>query len=253
MQSTTISPVMPTSPDDSQVHSAGHETINPASTKPSQPHEGNSSDQLGDPQHDIDLTIASLESQVDDLCGLLDSFRSNFESKLRAFHEHVENLPDRVGVAYNGRQRAHLLSMYGKSMRESSELALERLQHDLSRLAILGSDDATQLYRGYASTDSLLSSLQRSTSSSLVFEDNSSTDLGEQTAEPSGVVPSIVPSQRIRTDTPLSELQHYAKEPGEKSMSSGHHESAGDFGLTNISWRRKMRERDGLPPAMIID
>lgn len=92
------------------------------------------------PEHDIDATIASLESQVGHLCSLLDNFRSEFQTKLHAFHEDIQTVPDRVGIAYSPRQRAHLLSMYGRSISESGELALHKLQYDLARLAALEGD-----------------------------------------------------------------------------------------------------------------
>jgi len=95
---------------------------------------------IPEPEHDIDATIASLESQVDHLCSLLDTFRSEFQTNLHAFREDIRTLPDRVGVAYSPRQRAHLLSMYGKSIMEAGELALYKLQYDLARLASLEGD-----------------------------------------------------------------------------------------------------------------
>ena len=92
------------------------------------------------PEHDVDATIASLESQVDHLCSLLDNFRSEFQSTLQAFCDDIRDLPARVGVAYSPRQRAHLLSMYGKSTSESGELALHKLQRDLTHLISLEGD-----------------------------------------------------------------------------------------------------------------
>ena len=104
------------------------------------------------PEHDIDATIASLETQVDALCSLLDTFRSDFQSKLQAFRDDIRTLPDRVGVAYSPRQRAHLLGMYGKSIAESGELALHKLQHDLAYLVSLEGD--ARPYEEYCSTAS---------------------------------------------------------------------------------------------------
>ena len=86
------------------------------------------------PGHDVHATIASLESQVDHLCSLLDNFRSKFQIKLQTFRDDIRDLPERVGVTYFPRQRAHLLSMYGKSISESGELALHKLQYDLAHL-----------------------------------------------------------------------------------------------------------------------
>ncbi|KAM0705072.1 hypothetical protein Q7P35_007859 [Cladosporium inversicolor] len=106
------------------------------------------------PEHDIDSTIASLESQVDHLCSLLDDFRSEFQDKLHAFREDIQTLPDRVGVAYSPRQRAYLLGMYGKSIAESGELALQKLQHDLARLISLEDDARPRLYEEHCSPES---------------------------------------------------------------------------------------------------
>ena len=92
------------------------------------------------PEHDVDATIASLESQVDHLCSLLDDFRSEFQNKLQAFRDDIRDLPERVGVAYSPRQRAHLLGMYGTSIAESGELALHKLQYDLAHLISLEGD-----------------------------------------------------------------------------------------------------------------
>ena len=89
--------------------------------------------------------MASLESQVDHLCSLLDSFRSEIQDKLHAFREDIRTLPDRVGVAYSPRQRAYLLGMYGKSITESGELALQKLQHDLAYLISLENDARPRL------------------------------------------------------------------------------------------------------------
>jgi hypothetical protein len=107
-------------------------------------------DDAPEPEHDINATIASLETQVDHLCSLLDNFRSDFQTKLQAFREDIRTLPDRVGVAYSPRQRAHLLSMYGKSITEAGELALHKLQYDLARLASLDGD--ARLYEEYCSS-----------------------------------------------------------------------------------------------------
>lgn len=104
------------------------------------------------PEHDVDATIASLESQVDHLCSLLDNFRSEFQSKLQAFRDDIRDLPERVGVAYSPRQRAHLLSMYGKSISESGELALHKLQYDLTHLISLEGD--ARPYEEYCSPES---------------------------------------------------------------------------------------------------
>jgi len=104
------------------------------------------------PEHDVDATIASLESQVDHLCSLLDNFRSEFQSKLQAFRDDIRDLPERVGVAYSPRQRAHLLSMSGKSISESGELALHKLQYDLTHLISLEGD--ARPYEEYCSPES---------------------------------------------------------------------------------------------------
>jgi hypothetical protein len=104
------------------------------------------------PERDVDVTIASLESQVDHLCSLLDSFRSEFQTKLQAFRDDIRDLPERVGVAYSPRQRAHLLSMYGKSISESGELALHKLQYDLTHLISLEGDPRP--YEEYCSPES---------------------------------------------------------------------------------------------------
>lgn len=112
-----------------------------------------------EPEHNIDEVIASLESQVDHLCSLLDNFRSDFRASMNAFRTTIRNLPEQVGTDYNARQRAYLLHRYGQSIEEASELSLQRLNHDLSHLIALGDDG--HLYEAYASTSSsLLSSLQ---------------------------------------------------------------------------------------------
>lgn len=217
----------------------GPEIIGSPQTDQPQLHEdasGALSSQHDDPDQALRETIASLEAQLDDLCGLLDNFRSTFQTKLQTFHAYVRNLPDRVGVEYNGRQRAHLLSMYGRSIRESSELALHKLQQDLQRLTTLGSSEATSLYGAYADTASLLSSLQPSPSSSMAPLNSTTASLGEQSVGSDGVLPSIVPPRAITWDAS-------SPEPGRKSMSDGHHEAAGDFQRPNIPWRMRMRLR----------
>lgn len=103
-------------------------------------------------EHDIDATIASLESQVDHLCSLLDNFRSEFQTNLQAFREDIRTLPDRVGVAYSPRQQAYLLKMYGKFTTESGELALQKLQHDLQHLISL--EGGARPYEEYCSVAS---------------------------------------------------------------------------------------------------
>lgn len=103
-------------------------------------------------EHDVDEVIASLESQVDHLCSLLDNFRSEFQTKLYDFREYIRNLPDHVGVAYSPRQRAYLLKMYGKSIVESGELALQKLQHNLEHLISLEGD--ARPYEEYCSVES---------------------------------------------------------------------------------------------------
>jgi hypothetical protein len=104
------------------------------------------------PEHDVDEVIASLESQVDHLCSLLDNFRSEFQTNLHAFREYIRTLPEHVGVAYSPRQRAYLLKMYGKSITESAELALQKLQHDLQHLISLEGD--ARPYEEYCSVES---------------------------------------------------------------------------------------------------
>jgi hypothetical protein len=104
------------------------------------------------PEHDIDATIASLESQVDHLCSLLDNFRSDFQQKLQEFRDSIRDLPERVGVDYSPRQRAHLLNMYSRSIAESGELALHKLQHDLAHLVSL--EGYALPYEEYCSTAS---------------------------------------------------------------------------------------------------
>jgi hypothetical protein len=104
------------------------------------------------PEHDVDEVIASLESQVDHLCSLLDNFRSEFQTNLHDFREYIRTLPDHVGVAYSPRQRAYLLKMYGKSITESGELALQKLQHDLEHLISLEGD--ARPYEEYCSVES---------------------------------------------------------------------------------------------------
>jgi hypothetical protein len=103
-------------------------------------------------EHDVDEVIASLESQVDHLCSLLDNFRSEFQTNLHAFREYIRTLPEHVGVAYSPRQRAYLLKMYGKSITESAELALQKLQHDLQHLISLEGD--ARPYEEYCSVES---------------------------------------------------------------------------------------------------
>jgi hypothetical protein len=109
-----------------------------------------------DPEHIVE-TIAALESQVDHLCSLLDTFRSEFEEHLDVFRRMIETLPEHVGVDYNPRQRAHLLRMYGERLGGSSQLAMQTLQRDLARLASLD---------GVSPYASIPSSLQPSPSSS---------------------------------------------------------------------------------------
>lgn len=111
------------------------------------------------PEHDVDATIASLESQVDHLCSLLDNFRSEFQTKLQAFRDDIRDLPERVGVAYSPHQRAHLLSMYGKSISEPGELALHKLQYDLTHLISLEGD--SRPYEEYCSPESSFVSCKR--------------------------------------------------------------------------------------------
>jgi hypothetical protein len=108
------------------------------------------------PEHIIE-TIAALESQVDHLCSLLDNFRSEFDEHLDIFRRMIETLPEHLGVDYNPRQRAHLLRMYGERLSGSSQLAMQTLQRDLSRLASL---------HGVSPYASMHSSLQPSPSSS---------------------------------------------------------------------------------------
>lgn len=98
------------------------------------------------PEYDVDEVIVSLESQVDHLCSLIDTFRSEFQQKLHAFCKEVKNLPDRVGVDYTPRQRAYLLKLYGKQLTEGGELALHRLQQDLAHLISLDGDDRPHEY-----------------------------------------------------------------------------------------------------------
>jgi hypothetical protein len=110
-----------------------------------------------DPEHIIE-TITALENQVDHLCSLLDTSRPEFEEHLNVFRRMIETLPEHVGVDYNPQQRAHLLRMYGERLSESSQLAMQRLQRDLTRLVSLDSDSP------YVSISSL--PLQRSSYSS---------------------------------------------------------------------------------------
>jgi hypothetical protein len=108
------------------------------------------------PEHIME-TIAALESQVDHLCSLLDTFRSEFDEHLDVFRRMIETLPEHVGVDYNPRQRAQLLRMYGERVSGSSQLAMQTLQRDLSRLTSLD---------GVSPYASLHPSLQPSPSSS---------------------------------------------------------------------------------------
>jgi hypothetical protein len=120
-------------------------------------------------EHDIDATIASLEIQVDRLCSLLDNFRSEFQTKLHAFREDVRTLPERVGIAYSPQQRAYLLSMYGKSITESGELALHKLHHDLQHLISL--EDDARPYEEYCSAESSFMSCRSEMDSAEVVPD----------------------------------------------------------------------------------
>lgn len=139
------------------------------------------SDAQGDPpEHDIEETIASIESQVDHLCSLLDNFRSDFTTKFNAFRDYIKDLPDHVNVAYNSRQRAYLLRMYSKSITQVGDRALQTLQDDLQHLAVLGPD--ARLYTSYASTESLPSMHQPSRRNSTNLTDSTPSITGDKTS-----------------------------------------------------------------------
>lgn len=236
-------------------HSPSHEhhndSLSPENTSSvytaqSQIHESIPS--VSENQHDdsdqvIEPVVASLESQVQELCGLLDNFKSSFETKLQALHAYLHSLPDHVGGNYNGRQRAHLLSMYGRSTRESSELAINKLKYDMARLEMLANDDATHLYGGYANTESIISSLQPSPSppNSTPPLNFATLSVGDQNSEHNDMVPSVPSLQPARWDTPSPELRQQSGVPFKKSMSDGHHEAAGDFRRSKLPLRSRLR------------
>lgn len=110
------------------------------------------------PEYNIDEVIVSLESQVDRLCSLIDTFRTEFQRQLLAFRKEIKNLPDRVGVDYTPRQRAYLLKLYGKQLVEGGDLAIHRLQQDLAHLISLDGDECPHDYPSTA--PSLASSVE---------------------------------------------------------------------------------------------
>lgn len=141
------------------------------------------------PEYDVDEVIVSLESQVDHLCSLVDTFRSEFQQKLHAFCKEVKNLPDRVGDDYTPRQRAYLLKLYGKQLTEGGELALHRLQQDLAHLISLDGDNRPH---GYPSTAPALAS-------SVDVLETRDAVVGKRTAKPSGLqlLTSLLRSARL--------------------------------------------------------
>jgi hypothetical protein len=119
---------------DNETASSGSAYLAPLERGPESDRDSNPPD--ANPEHIVE-TIAALENQVDHLCSLLDTFRSEFEEHLDVFRRMIEALPEHVGVDYNPRQRAHLLRMYGERLTGSSQLSMQRLQRDLTRLVSL--------------------------------------------------------------------------------------------------------------------